>query len=208
MFPLASIRPQSVSIAHAFYPLPSVGPTVLLHDAASGVAATTISGRTPDIVGAGTWSFYTSNSNYIGTDSAKFRPYGATGTKYAFYDVGVTAYTYTLKITPSTWTAALVRYGDNNNHWDCGIRSTGTPGLYIRERTSGSATTRAFTSGSFSDGVEYDVTIEVTGTDITMTVGAVVATYSSTSKAANTSVGIVPLAGSEAHRWDDIKVAA
>lgn len=176
----------------------------IMYDQCSGADNTVIQGRTPDTVGTGTWTSVPSGSTGIACDgTGKFKRGTAAGNQYSYYDVGTDTCTITCDITIGTWTSMLVRYSDVSNHWDVGLF---TAGLYIRERTGGTATTRASTARSYTDGATYAVTIVLTGTNIEVTADGTTVSYASASKAGNTNMGIVPLSSASGHRWANIKV--
>lgn len=208
-FPLGyGTTPKPPWMARGYKPLALVGgppaEVVIFEDDATGAAAT-IAGRTPDTVqvGSNTWNLY-ATANTIETDgSGNFGVSGASGIKYAYIDIGVDTATITCPIYLENWTGILIRYGDQNNHFEVSLNNTN--GLYIRERTSGSAATRALTATTFANLTEHLLTVALTSSSIEASVGAVTASYSSTSKNGNTFIGLVPLATSSQHKWRYLK---
>lgn len=181
--------------------------TVYLDDKCTGAFSATISGRMPDTVGVNTWvdaATGTKNMTVTGSSSFGVEILG-TGSASGYYDVGVTEYTYTVDVKLDTWTAALVRYVDVNNHYDIGISTTS---LSIRERTSGTATTRSSAAGSFSNGTTYTLEITVTSSGISAAVGAISTSYNSTTKNTSTNIGATPLSSASGHEWTNFKVTS
>ena len=180
--------------------------TTYLHDQATGVAAT-MNGRSPDNVGAGTWATSGTSTGVLSTDgSGAFEmTAGTSGSRMAVYDVGVDTCTFTVDITMNVASGVIFRYADTINHFDAYMSNTT---LFLRERTSGTATTRDSTAHTYTNSVTYTMTITLTGTTISVECDGATVSYASASKAANTHLGLRPQTNTVGTKWDNVKVVS
>jgi hypothetical protein len=137
------------------------GPTVLLQDTFTGTDGTNLASHLMD-VGAG-WTL--------------------SGTwNLAWADCGQANSTLTVDVVPQTasFPAILVRLTDANNFWLAQVDSA-TNALDLYSCVAGTFTQVASTAFAITPGATYTMTAVVSGSTLTLTVGATSVTYSSMS---------------------------